>query len=157
MEKGRAGAHPFAVILKIPEAASGFEQNPRSTRGKMKGARNLTVAAGSRSTRFRPVLFRPPLDEILPEHDPTKGREARQVKPVPRRRIRYPGADGELFGIHRLIQPALFQHRFKRDAVQLLVFLSRVHNFSFALSVRPRARNRTDDFPKSFASGERQI
>ena len=120
-KEGRAGAHPFAVIFQIPEAASGFEQNPRSTRGEMKRAGNLTVAAGSRSTRFRSVLFRPPLDEILPEHDAAKGRKSRQVEPVPRRRIRHPGADGELFGIHRLIRPALFHHRFKRDAVQLFV------------------------------------
>jgi len=75
-KEGRAGAHPFAVIFQIPEAVSGFEQNPRSTRGEMKGACNLTVAAGSRSTRFRSVLFRPPLDEILPEHDAAKGRES---------------------------------------------------------------------------------
>lgn len=66
---------------------------------------NRTGFGRTRDRSFGKLLGTPPQHEILPEHFALDGREAGQLKPFPRDRVRNPGEDGELFHIQRLVQP----------------------------------------------------
>ena len=92
------------TLISNPEA-SGIVQNLRGARRQAWGGGNDFGPLPWERGSIRPVLGRTPLDEIRPEEDAVNGRKARQMEPVPRRRIRHPGADGELLGVQRLIQP----------------------------------------------------
>jgi hypothetical protein len=109
----------------------GFEQNACSPwRKASSGLDRVGLGKSLRLDVGKSISMCAPLDEILPEDEAAKRGKAGQMKPFPRRGVRDTGADSELFSVHRLIQAAFFQDRFKRDALQLFVVALGQERFS---------------------------
>ena len=133
-------------MVVIIQTISDVEENLRGPRREI-GSGDVCVARRFLAGRLRYFpLIGAPLDEILPKDNAAKGGKAVQMKPATRRRIGHAGADGKLLGVQGLIQTALFQDGFKRNALELLVLAFRqncvsVERFHNGDSLNPTTDN----------------